>query len=122
MDSLHTCPIAEVARLGRTLRQWRSQILAYFSTGGVNNGGTEAINLLIEKTRGLAHGFRNFEHCRLRILLAADGSRPYRRREKRSTMRNPEEPPKAMVMTSSQCGSACGAPPPPLEPPALESP
>lgn len=43
IDVLHTCPIPEVARLGRTLRQWRSQILAYFSTGGVNNGGTEAI-------------------------------------------------------------------------------
>lgn len=62
LDTLHTCPIAEVARLGRTLRQWRSQVLAYFITGGVNNGGTEAINLLIEKTRRLAHGFRNFEH------------------------------------------------------------
>ena len=80
LDTLHTCPIPEVGRLGRTLRQWRSQILAYFSTGGVNNGGTEAINLLIEKTRRLAHGFRNFEHYRLRILLAADGSRPYRSR------------------------------------------
>ena len=80
LDTLHTCPIAEIARLGRTLRQWRAQILAYFSSGGVNNGGTEAINLIIEKTRRLAHGFRNFEHYRLRILLAADGSRPYRRR------------------------------------------
>ena len=80
LDALHTCPIGEVARLGRTLRQWRTQILAYFTTGGVNNGGTEAINLLIEKTRRLAHGFRNFEHYRLRILLAADGSRPYKRR------------------------------------------
>jgi len=85
LDTLHTCPIPEVGRLGRTLRQWRSQILAYFSTGGVNNGGTEAaINLLIEKTRRLAHGFRNFDHYRLRILLAADGSRPYRRRPPRS--------------------------------------
>jgi transposase len=80
LDTLHTCPIAEVARLGRTLRQWRQQVLAYFTTGGVNNAGTEAINLLIEKTRRLAHGFRNFEHYRLRILLAADGSRPYKRR------------------------------------------
>ena len=80
LDTLHTCPVGEVARLGRTLRQWRQQILAYFATGGVNNGGTEAINLLIEKTRRLAHGFRNFEHYRLRILLAADGSRPYKRR------------------------------------------
>ncbi|TCO15690.1 transposase [Kribbella steppae] len=76
---LHTCPIPEIARLGRTLRQWREQILAYFTTGGVNNGGTEAINEVIEKTRRLAHGLRNFTNYRLRILLAADGIRPYRR-------------------------------------------
>ena len=93
LDTLHTCPVGEVARLGRTLRQWRQQILAYFSSGGVNNGGTEAINLIIEKTRRLAHGFRNFEHYRLRILLAAHGSRPYRRRPRKpSTMLNREEP------------------------------
>ncbi len=77
--SFPTCPIGEVARLGRTLRSWRAQVLAYFDTGGVSNGGTEAINLLIEKTRRLAHGFRNFTHYRLRILLAADGTRGYRR-------------------------------------------
>ncbi len=79
LDSLHTCPIKEIARLGRTLRQWRTEILAYFATGGVSNGGTEAINGAIEKTRRLAHGFRNFTNYRIRILLAADGSRPYRR-------------------------------------------
>ncbi len=77
--SFPSCPIAEVARLGRTLRSWRAQVLAYFDTGGVSNGGTEAINLLIEKTRRLAHGFRNFHHYRLRILLAANGTRTYRR-------------------------------------------
>ena len=77
--SFPTCPIGEVARLGRTLRAWRAQVLAYFDTGGVSNGGTEAINLLIEKTRRLAHGFRTFAHYRLRILLAADGTRTYRR-------------------------------------------
>lgn len=70
----------QLTRLGRTLRQGRDQILAYFATGGVNNGGTEAINLTIEKTRRLAHGFRNFDNYRLRILLAADRSRPYRKR------------------------------------------
>ena len=80
LETLHTCPIPEVARLGRTLRQWRTQILAYFTTGGVSNGGTEAVNLVIEKTRRLAHGFRNFTNYRLRILLAADGTRPYRDR------------------------------------------
>jgi transposase len=73
-----TCPIVEVARLGRTLRAWRAQVLAYFDTAGVSNGGTEAINLIIEKTRRLAHGFRTFAHYRLRILLAASGTRPYR--------------------------------------------
>ncbi len=40
LDILHTCPVAEVTRLGRTLRQWRTQILAYFATGGVSDGGT----------------------------------------------------------------------------------
>ena len=74
-----TCPIPEVARLGRTLRAWRPQVLAYFATDGVSNGGTEAINLLIDKTRRLSHGFRNFSHYRLRILLVAAGDRPYRR-------------------------------------------
>jgi len=76
--TLHTCPIPEVARLGRTLRAWRTQVLAYFDTDGVSNGGTEAINLIIEKTRRLAHGFRTFDHYRLRILLAASGNRPWR--------------------------------------------
>jgi len=68
-----TCPIAEIARPGRTLRAWKTQVLACFNTDGVSNGGTEAINLLIEKTRRLAHGFRNFTHYRLRILLAVSG-------------------------------------------------
>jgi transposase len=58
LDTLHTCPIPEVKRLGKTLRRWREEILAYFATGGVSNGGTEAINGVIEKTRRRAHGFR----------------------------------------------------------------
>lgn len=78
LDTFHTCPIPEIARLGRTLRAWRPQFLAYFTTGGVSNGGTEAINLIIEKTRRLAHGFRNFHNYRLRILLAAGGHKPWR--------------------------------------------
>jgi transposase len=78
LDTLHTCPILEVKRLGKNLRRWREEILAY--TGGVANGGTEAINGVIEKTRRLAHGFRNFTNYRIRTLLAADGSRPYGRR------------------------------------------
>ena len=63
--------------------------LAYFTIGGVSNGGTEAINGVIEKTRRLAHGFRNFTNYRTRILLAADGSRPYRR-QPRAAPSSPE--------------------------------
>jgi transposase len=74
-----SCPIPEVARLGRTFKAWRQQVLAYFDTSGVSNGGTEAINLIIEKIRRLAHGFKDFDHYRLRILLAASGNRAYRR-------------------------------------------
>ena len=54
-------------------------MLAYFGTSGACNGGTEAINLIIGKVRRLAHGFRDFTHYRLRILLAASSNRAYRR-------------------------------------------
>ncbi len=79
INTFHSCPIPEVARLGRTLRAWRPQVLAYFTTNGVSNGGTEAINGIIEKTRRLGHGYRNFTNYRLRLLLAAGGHRRYRR-------------------------------------------
>jgi hypothetical protein len=46
--------------------------------------GTEATNLIIEKTRRLAHRFGNFTNYRIRILLAADGTRPWRRRRRGS--------------------------------------
>jgi transposase len=78
--SFPTCPIPEVARLGRTLRAWKQQLLAYFDTDGVSNRGTEAINLIVANVRRLAHGFRDFDHYRLRILLAASGQRAYRNR------------------------------------------
>ncbi|WP_432506683.1 ISL3 family transposase [Kineococcus arenarius] len=88
LNSFHRCPIPEIARLGRTLRSWRAEVLAYFNDDlrrhGISNGGTEAINLIIEKTRRLAHGFRNFTNYRIRILLAADGTRPWRHRRRRS--------------------------------------
>jgi transposase len=76
--SFPTCPIPEVARLGRTLKQWKTAILAYFDTNGASNGPTEAINGVIETTRRIARGFRNFTNYRLRCLLAGGGHRPYR--------------------------------------------
>jgi hypothetical protein len=30
LGTFHTCTVPEVARLGRTLRPWRTQVLAYF--------------------------------------------------------------------------------------------
>ncbi|WP_187432474.1 transposase [Agromyces mariniharenae] len=57
LESFHTFPVHEVARLGRSLRAWRTQFLAYFDTGGANNGGTEAIDLIVEKILRLAHRF-----------------------------------------------------------------
>jgi hypothetical protein len=38
-------------RLARTLDAWREELLAYFDTGGVSNGPTEAINGLIKKIK-----------------------------------------------------------------------
>jgi len=71
LDAFPTCPIPEIARLGRTLRAWREQFLAYFTTGRANNGGTEAINGIIELHRRIARGFRNPANYRLRMILAA---------------------------------------------------
>ncbi|QTX06227.1 ISL3 family transposase [Agromyces archimandritae] len=76
LESFHTCPIPEIARLGRTLRRWRDAFLAYFTTGRSSNGGTEAVNGIIELHRRLARGYRNRHNYRLRMLLAASGLTP----------------------------------------------
>jgi len=60
----------------RVLKQWKAAFLAYFSTGRASNGGTEAINGLIELHRRVARGFRNRENYRLRMLLIAGGLDP----------------------------------------------
>jgi transposase len=78
ISSFPSCPIPEVARLGRALRAWKAAILAYFDTNGASNGPTEASNGVIETTRRIARGFRNFTNYRLRCLLAACDHRPYR--------------------------------------------
>ena len=73
LNTFASCPIPEVTRLGRTLRQWRSEFLGYFDTDGASNGGTEAINGLIELHRRIARGFRNLDNYRLRMLLIGGG-------------------------------------------------
>lgn len=61
--------VPELVRLAHTVDAWQTEILAYHTTGGASNGPTEAVNLLIEKTRRIGHGFRNFDNYRLRLLL-----------------------------------------------------
>jgi transposase len=75
LADFHSCPIPEIARLGRTLNQWRDAFLGYFTTGGANNGGTEAVNGLIELARRVARGFRDPDNYRLRMLLIGGGLR-----------------------------------------------
>ncbi len=76
LDSFPSCPIPEIAQLGKTLRRWRSAFLAYFDTVGASNGGTEAVNGLIELHRRIARGFKNRENYRLRMLLIGGGLAP----------------------------------------------
>ncbi len=44
------------------------------------------MNLLIEKPRRLAHGYRSVDNYRLRVLLAASGPHPTRVREPVTTL------------------------------------
>jgi transposase len=41
--------VLELRRLATTLTMWRNEFVDYFSTGRINNGPAEAVNLLIKK-------------------------------------------------------------------------
>jgi transposase len=60
----------EVRRLGRTIRRWRDQIVAWH-TAQVTNGPTESMNNLAKRVKRVAFGFRRFLHFRIRALLYA---------------------------------------------------
>jgi transposase len=75
VETFPTCPVTEIARLGRTLRQWKTAFFAYFDTGRASNGDIEAINGLIELHRRIARGFTNRDNYRLRMLLIGGGLR-----------------------------------------------
>ncbi|HEV2070684.1 MAG TPA: transposase [Acidimicrobiales bacterium] len=64
--------VEEVRSLGNTLARWRTEILAHHDTGA-SNGPTEGLNLCVKKVKRCGHGFRTFEHYRLRVLLHAGG-------------------------------------------------
>ena len=64
-----TMPL-EVRRLGRTIKKWKAEIVAWHD-GHVTNGPTEALNNLIKRVKRVAFGFHRFEHYRIRSLLYA---------------------------------------------------
>lgn len=60
----------EVRRLGRTLKRWKAQIVAWH-TAQVTNGPTEAANNLIKRVKRGGFGFTRFRNYRIRVLLYA---------------------------------------------------
>ena len=68
--------LVEIRRLGRTLKQRATDVLAFFDRPGTSNGPTEAINGRLEHLRGSALGFRNLTNYIARSLLESGGFRP----------------------------------------------
>jgi transposase len=64
--------VEEIRSLGNTLSSWRTEILAHHHTGA-SNGPTEGLNLCVKRVKRCGHGFKRFEHYRLRVLLHAGG-------------------------------------------------
>ena len=54
-------------RLAGTLRQWETEILAYFDTG-LTNGATEGRNLIVKQVKRQGFGYTNPHNYRLRVL------------------------------------------------------
>jgi transposase len=60
----------EVRSLGRTLKRWRDEIIAWHRSQA-SNGPTEAVNNLVKRVKRAAFGFRSFRSFRVRALLYA---------------------------------------------------
>jgi len=61
---------SELQQLGRTLRTWRTEIVAWHRAQ-ISNGPTAAMNNLIKAIKRVGFGFRRFRNYRLRVLLYA---------------------------------------------------
>jgi transposase len=60
----------EVRSLGRTLKRWRKEIIAWHKLH-ITNGPTESMNNLAKRVKRVAFGFRSFRNYRVRALLYA---------------------------------------------------
>jgi transposase len=69
ITNLRGCPIPEIAKLGRTLHAWRTELLAYFDHPVVSNGPTENLNLKIKITKTNRPRLPEIHPLRLRLLL-----------------------------------------------------
>jgi hypothetical protein len=67
LESFPSCPVPEIARLGRTLKKWREAFLAYSTPAGAATAAPKAINGLNELYRRVARSFRNRDKYRLRV-------------------------------------------------------
>jgi transposase len=82
--------VDEIRSLGATLQSWRTEILAHHETSA-SNGPTEGLNLCVKKVKRAGHGFRCFDHYRLRVLLHAGGvTWPRRPKPPRLRTRTPQ--------------------------------
>ena len=50
-DFVAHAEVSELIRLTKTICTWETEILAFHTTGGLSNGPTEGINLLIKKIK-----------------------------------------------------------------------
>ncbi len=60
--------VPELTRLAGTISRCAEEIFAYHRSGGASNGKLENTHMLAEKTRRVAHGFRNPTNYRRRLL------------------------------------------------------
>lgn len=64
-----TSPSPSFRKLAKTLRQWREEILAYFSDP-VTNAYAEGITNKVKVIKRVGFGYRSFERFRERVLVA----------------------------------------------------
>jgi hypothetical protein len=86
------CPTTSSMRSAPSATRWlrgQPKILAHHSTGA-SHGPTEGLNLCVKRVKRCGHGFKRFDHCRLRVLLHAGGvTWPTRPRPPRIRIRFP---------------------------------
>ena len=94
----------EVRRLGRTIKRWRDQIVAWHRSH-VSNGPTEAINNLVKRVKRVAFGMRRFRNYRIRALLYAGTTQLDPPRHAHPTMKSEEPVTCAAAVVASGCTS-----------------